>query len=51
LFWLTDGLSEKGLADFERQLTIPPAMHKVDKDDPVWGREAEMSIFKNARKK
>ncbi len=51
LFWLTDGLSEKGLMDLERQLTIPPAMHKVDKADPVWGREAEMAAFKAAAKR
>jgi hypothetical protein len=51
LFWLTDGLSEKGLMDLERQLTVPPVMHKVEKSDPVWSRDAEMAAFKKLAKK
>lgn len=51
LFWLMDGLSEKGLLDLERQLTVPPPMHKVEKSDPVWSRDAEMSAFKKLTKK
>lgn len=51
LFWLSDGLSEKGLMDLERQLTVPPPMHKVDKDDPIWSGKAEMAIFKKVARK
>lgn len=46
-----DGLSEKGLMDLERQLTIPPPMHKVQRNDPVWSRDAEMAAFRKAGKK
>lgn len=51
LFWLSEGLSEKGLMDLERQLTVPPPMHKVQKSDPVWSRDAEMAAFRKATKK
>lgn len=34
--------------DLERQLTIPPPMTKIDKNDPVWSGKAEMDIFKAA---
>lgn len=47
-FWLTDGLSEQGLADFERQLTMPPALHKVEKNDPIWSADSEMALFKKS---
>lgn len=46
-----DGLSEKGIMDLERQLTVPPPMHKVVKTDPVWSRDAEMAAFKKLAKK
>jgi hypothetical protein len=48
LFWLMDGVSEKGLIDLERQLTLPPPMTKIDKNDPIWSRDAEMAMFKQA---
>lgn len=50
LFWLMDGLSEQGLADLERQLTLPPPNTVIKKDDPIWGRDAEMAAFKSAMK-
>lgn len=51
LFWLTDGLSEKGRMDLERQLTVPPPMTKIDRADPVWSRDAELAAFKRATKR
>lgn len=51
LYWLTDGATSESLAQFERQLTLPPPGTEIKKDDPIWGAEAEMAIFSSAKRK
>jgi hypothetical protein len=41
-------LSEQGLMDLERNLTIPPPMIEVDANDPIWSADAEMEMFLKA---
>lgn len=51
LHWMTDGATAESLADFERQLTLPPPNTEIRKDDPIWGRDAEMAMFSKAKRK